>query len=456
MTAKSTFIALISICMFYCSNACDTWVAPGNSTTSGWMMLGKNSDRPRFGCQPLVYHARRKWPAGSEIDLVRVKIPQVEETFTTIGSCPYWCWGYEEGINEYSVAIGNEAIWTKVLSEDKVSDRAGKGPKLGPTGMALVRLGLERGRTAREALNAIAKIVEVHGQHGSASPTRGMDAAYHNSFIIADPEEAWILETTGNHWVARKVTVGPTSISNGLTLGSEFDLASVSLVQHAVTKGWWPKGKEKEFHFQHAYSPGTASDGPVVTRVHRRAKISRTVLEKKGDRVDVRWMMQVGRTPGIDLSATASSSVAVLPDSEDQLPVYWWCPARPSRGCFVPFFIHGKGLPEIVSTAGTAGMRVEMADRVKRDTFSGKSYWWLFRDLDDKAGGDSEKLSVIRETFDALEKEFEVGVPAVIKKAVQLRKDGQPDRAAAVLDSYTGRCLDKVLLKLNDLRERFE
>jgi hypothetical protein len=38
------------------STACDTWVALKDSTKCGYVILGKNSDRPPFGCQPLMFH----------------------------------------------------------------------------------------------------------------------------------------------------------------------------------------------------------------------------------------------------------------------------------------------------------------------------------------------------------------------------------------------------------------
>ncbi len=437
---------------------CDTWVAMGDVTARGWVLLGKNSDRPTFGCQPLVMHRGRTWPAGATIDLVRVKIDQAKQTYTTLGSSPYWSWGYEEGINEHSVAIGNEAVWTKVLTEEIKAAKAGNGPKLGPTGMDLVRLGLERGRTARQALEAIAAVVETYGQFGSASPTRGLDGAYHNSFIIADPREAWILETAGGHWVAKRVASGSTSISNALTLGWEHDLASKRLVSHAVAKGWWPAGQTGRFHFQHAYSNGTRADDKPVTRVHRRARASRRLLAERAaaGKIDVRWMMHVSRSPSIGLNVTASGSVAVLPNTDAQLPVYWWCPSVPTASCFVPFFVHGSGPPEIVTKAGTYGTHDERPSKTGRDRFSADSYWWLFRDLADTVRADRKaRQPIVTKAFETLEKDFAAGLGEVVTRAARLRKAGQSDKARALLDAYTAACVKRAVVQVNALRKRF-
>ena len=66
-------------------------------------------------------------------------------------------------------------------------------------------MGLERGSTALEAMNVITELLEQFGQGGPCSDLVP-EHTYHNSFLIADSKEAWILETAQSYWVAERVT----------------------------------------------------------------------------------------------------------------------------------------------------------------------------------------------------------------------------------------------------------
>ena len=134
--------------------------------------------------------------------------------FGVTGSRPTWLWGFEHGINEHGVAIGNEKLYT-----------SGRPRLRAPAllGMDLVRLGLERARTADDALDVVSGLVESYGQGGTGEADR--DAPYDSSFLIADPGAAWVLETCDRTWVARPVD-DHAAISNRITLRRDWTRSS--------------------------------------------------------------------------------------------------------------------------------------------------------------------------------------------------------------------------------------
>ena len=163
-----------------------------------------------------MYRPRQKNPEDTLVTCTYIEIPQATETYEHIGSKIWWTFGYEHGMNEHGVAIGNEAVWSKEPLEGKN----------GLLGMDLVRLGLERGKTAYDAMHVIIDLLAKYGQCGNCVHTsEGMEFRYHNSFLIADPHEAWVLETAGEYWVAKRITIGVYSISNIYTIETDWDEA---------------------------------------------------------------------------------------------------------------------------------------------------------------------------------------------------------------------------------------
>ena len=85
--------------------------------------------------------------------------------------------------------------------------------------MDLVRLGLERAAKAEAAVSVMVELLERHGQGGPCSNERP-GFTYDNSFLVADPSGAFVLETAGRHWACEQVSGPGRSISNGLTIPS--------------------------------------------------------------------------------------------------------------------------------------------------------------------------------------------------------------------------------------------
>jgi hypothetical protein len=103
-------------------------------------------------------------------------------------------------------------------------DAASAPPAL--IGMDLVRLGLERARSAAEAVEVIGGLLETCGQGGIADAAR--QEAYDSSFLIADPTTAYVLETAGATYAAAPADAG-AAISNRIALGTDWTRASADL-----------------------------------------------------------------------------------------------------------------------------------------------------------------------------------------------------------------------------------
>lgn len=211
---------------------CDTYVALNTATLDNSVIFGKNSDRKISEAQIITFSPHNKYSKEQDLKCTYISIPQVSETNAVILSKPFWVWGAEMGANEYGVVIGNEAIATKEPLKDK-----------GLIGMDLLRLGLERGKTAKGSLNIIIELIERFGQGGAHFQD---GANYHNSFIIADPDEAYLLEVAGDWWIGENVK-DFRSISNDISIRGQGDLRRDGIIQHAIEKGYCKDDQDFDF-----------------------------------------------------------------------------------------------------------------------------------------------------------------------------------------------------------------
>ena len=188
---------------------CDVLVALPPAT-GGATLFAKNSDRPPHERQILEWIEARseKSTRATYVDI------KGHETLTQrcIISRPEWGWGAEHGVNESGVAIGNATIYTTL-------DPRGFPDAL--TGMDIVRLGLERATSARQAMEIIIELITTYGQGGSGHAPSASPRPYWNSFLVADGSSGWVIETSGRDYAVQEI-VDTWAISNRTTI-PEFD-----------------------------------------------------------------------------------------------------------------------------------------------------------------------------------------------------------------------------------------
>jgi dipeptidase len=84
---------------------CDTFVALPPVTGDGSVIFGKNSDREPNEAQVLEFHPRAVNTLPAMVACTYSEVPQVEETYATLLSRPFWMWGAEMGANEKGVVV---------------------------------------------------------------------------------------------------------------------------------------------------------------------------------------------------------------------------------------------------------------------------------------------------------------------------------------------------------------
>jgi secernin len=208
---------------------CDTVVVVPDQ---GPVWFAKNSDREPSEAQFLECHE------GSAAGAAPMGLPDASGNSRLLLSRPAWMWGCEMGVNEHGLAIGNEAVFTRLPV-----------PRAGYAGMDFQRVALTTCRTADDALEQLIELTERFTQ-GGAMGHRHRSFRYHSSFLIADATTAWVFETVGNHWAAKRVH-GVATISNALTIEDDFDRVDDGAYKLARERGWV---KSSDFSFAGAFS----------------------------------------------------------------------------------------------------------------------------------------------------------------------------------------------------------
>ena len=183
------------------ASACTNFIVTRGASTDGSVMVTYAADshalygalyhtpggKHKSGAMLPVY----EWDTGRYL----TDIPQVRETYSTVGN-----------MNEHSLIIGETTYGGRPELEDSTG-RMDYG--------SLIYITLQRAKTAREAIGVIAELADTYGYASSGE-----------SFSIADPDEAWIMELIGKGfkddgkggnarkgivWVARRIPDGYVS-----------------------------------------------------------------------------------------------------------------------------------------------------------------------------------------------------------------------------------------------------
>jgi secernin len=287
-----------------------------------------------------------------------VVLPQVRQTHAVLACRSAGRWGYWHGVNEHHVAAGVTAIRTRL---------ACAGPVL--TGTDLVRLALERAASARQAVDVLTDLVNRHGQGtfpGDASyaadPQAG-DEFYDSSFLVADGQEAYVLETSGCHW-ALQVVGAVRAVTDLCQLRQDWDRISRGLADVAIERGWWPDDGSK-LDFAGAVGRAGTAAGARAASLRRWGRAT-LLLEQHNGQIHLPFLRHVlsGHDEGLPAAGpagtpcTGASLVAVLGPGPEQPPVAWCSFGAPCPGLYFPLFLEADLPPAFEAETPTSGSRL--------------------------------------------------------------------------------------------------
>ncbi|XP_062605549.1 secernin-2-like isoform X2 [Saccostrea cucullata] len=293
------------------------------------VILGKNSQRPATEAQEVIYRPAKINTNAAKVQCTYIEVDEVERTNAVILSKPAWMWGAEMGSNNQGVSVAMAPIWTKVNGPGDLEERL--------LGQDLARLALERANTAQDAVLVITKLLSQYGQ-GGAGCEETQKWGHHNSFLIADKTEGWILETAGKYWVAKVIRDGFYNISTTPTIGCDFDMSSEDLVERSIQEGLYITDSGP-FNFAAVFSDPRRSEGDTADRRDK----GRELLEKFTAKKDfglVEMMAKLrDQESNICMSGPFMTTGSMISVISPDVPACHWLTATPNpeASFFKPF-----------------------------------------------------------------------------------------------------------------------
>ena len=223
--------------------ACTNFIVGKKASADGSVIVSYSADS--YGMFGWLYHYPaathpegtmrdiRDWDTGKYLG----QIKEAKQTYNVVGN-----------MNEYQVTIGETTF-------------GGRPELVDTTGImdygSLIYVALQRSRTAKEAIKVMTDLVKEYGYYSSGE-----------SFSIADPNEAWIMEMIGKGpgvkgavWVAVRIPDDCIAAHANQSRIHKFNLNdkdnclySPDVISFAREKGYF-SGKNSEFSFADAYCP---------------------------------------------------------------------------------------------------------------------------------------------------------------------------------------------------------
>jgi dipeptidase len=419
---------------------CTTILIGKDATADGSVMLAHTEDMDQNDSGKLWFKPRGIHAPDTTFSIPTVVIPQERVTYA------YWGQGNSDpvaakyngavlgGMNEFGVSFGCNFVTSKAKRIE-----TGHGIQR----YSIRKLVLERSRTALEAVKLIGELIDTYSLSESLV-----------AFGIADPYEAWVVETTPTQWVAYRVPDDDFHvIANQYTITTKWDLSSKDLVDYATKQGWYNPNGGEPFNFKEVY--GDKLHDP--TNVIRENRVSATLKAKVGS-ITKEHLIGLMRThyegtddayyPPHDRTVrrpvcVANTQAAMVWHLRSNLPieigaVMWHALSSPCISVFTPIY------------AGSTKAPVQYLNA--ESTYDPNSAWWIFDSIQRVVDMDYKKLHpMINQRWNKIEKEQFSQTANIERAALIAYERGDIYKAQEILTSYTYTQLEAVFHHGKDL-----